>query len=303
MARVVLIKDGKILKDGTRWSVDDEGEISVLTPCRIGEHYQILDLDSLTIQTVKVVRKDGTGAEHDLIDHQADGTWEDIPDPSPNSDDKALRLGDYLPIPATIWDPPLTLDYKKGLSIRLRRKNTFVKGELQKVEYYSGASIAANGTITYVGDPIIREDITYVRDSLNLALSRELVITWLCKDGTDHPTTKTMAKVYSHAQRSVEGKRRRSNVVDDLEIITAGLLIETELANNGNDVQATVEHGRNLMATYSDSITGYLRAGLKDIITDIEDDATYTWLDNTPASLGGATTIRAVLKATLDIWS
>lgn len=216
---------------------------------------------------------------------------------------KSLRLGDYFVVPSVIWEPPLSLDYTKALKIRLKRKMTFVKGELQKVEYHPDATVNPDGSITYDNGAVVREDYTYTRDAIGLALSRTLTITWICQDDSDHPTTKTMIKVYNRSQRMKEGKRRRGNVVDDLEVLVAALLIETELENQGNDIDATVNLGRGFTTTYGDEIRDYVQVGKKDILQSVLDDTTYTWLNNQPLSLGGTVSIRDMIHATLDIWA
>lgn len=216
---------------------------------------------------------------------------------------KALRIGAYLVPPAVLWEPPLSLDYRKQLSTRLERKTFFDKGELIAVEYYAVATRQPNRSLVYTGGPVVREDYVYVRDSIGLAQSRTLTITWLHNDGTAHPVTKPMPKTYNDNQSMKEGKRRRSNVLDDLEVVVAGLLLETELANHGGDVQTTIDLGRDLASTYGSELRDFVEVSRNAILTAIEADTSHPWLDNLPPSLGGSVSIRAAILATIDIWS
>lgn len=303
MARRLLVKQGKLAQEGIEWQEQDDGRIALLGIARIGDEYQVLDLAAgPSLKTVKVARADDLGELGDRINHVADGKFVTQNDPAAGND-QALEIGRYLVVPAVVWEPPQALDYTRSLSTRLRRKETFVKGELRKVEFHPDATVEPDGSITYANGPVVREDYEYVRDPIGFALSRMLTITWLRKDGSDHPVKKTRPKVYNFSQRMREGKRRRGNIVDELEVIVAGLLLETELANNGDDVQATVEHGRNFTSTYAADIADYVAVGLQTLLTSVSTDDQYPWLDNMPASLGGTLTIRAVVLATLDIWS
>jgi len=218
-------------------------------------------------------------------------------------DDLALRIGDYLPAPAVIFDPPKDLDYTRNLSIRLKKKETFEKGELQKIEYFASGSKQADGSWLFEGGPVVRETFVYTRDAALFAESRTQTIAWLRKDGTEHPDRKTREKVYARAASIKEGKRRRGNVIDDLELVVAGLLLETELANQAGDIQATLKLGRDLVAVHGDAIRDFVNVSSQQIVADIAADAQFAWLDNQPASLGGAVSIRAAILSTLDIWS
>ena len=216
---------------------------------------------------------------------------------------RSLRIGDHLDTPAVLWDPPLALNYATGLATRLRKAETFVQGELRTIAYHPDATVdLATGAITFVGAPVVREDFAYVRDAAGFAKSRTQTITWLRKDGSDHPTQKVMGKVYNPGASMREGKRRRRNIIDQVELRVAQLLLETELANQGGDVQGTLELGRDLASHYGKEISDFENLSKQSILTAIQNDQQFAWLDNLPPSLGGAITIRDEVIAELDIW-
>jgi len=201
------------------------------------------------------------------------------------------------------WDrltPPVTIDYRTGLDRRLERKETFVKGELTMVEYFATASILSDGTLTF-SDRVVVENYTYNRDTAGYALSRELKIQWVLENDSLSPTTKTLKKTYSPEGRILEGKRRRANVVNELELTVSNLLVQTEASDPTDpaQVQAALDLGRNLMREYHVDIGTYVEGSLQDLYNRLEAESSFPWLDN-PVSTGG--TIRAVMLDAINIW-
>jgi len=196
--------------------------------------------------------------------------------------------------------PPLDIDYRTDLSQRLQPERTFFQGELTDVRYHASATLEVDGSVTY-DDLVVHEEYTYFRDAMQFAVRRELVITYYREDGSAHPTTKVMSKIYSATERISEGRRRRGNIIDELENEVAGMLIVTELANQGGDIEATLGLGRALLRHYKDDIDLYISASLPDLVTLIRDDAIHPWLDNVVAT-NPSRTIRDEILVKIDIY-
>lgn len=194
---------------------------------------------------------------------------------------------------------PIDLDYIVGLNRRLFRKEYFNRGELYKIEFYAETATGADGWPTY-SDLIIREDIAYTRDSLGFAKERDTVITWFKEDGTAHDTSKTLYKPYSLMESQKEGVTRRSNIISQLSLQVAGMLVATLPTNEiyQND-QAKIEVGREFMQTHKMAMDMFVSASKRDLVAEVK-YATNSWLNNVVAA--PSTTIRDVIRAGVDIW-
>ena len=178
-------------------------------------------------------------------------------------------LGDVTDRPDD-YTPPLAIDYRVAPNPRLHRKQTFSKGVLVRVTYYAEATVQPDGTVAY-NDPVVEEVYDYVRDAANFALERTLTITWFRADGTPHPTTKKLRKVYDRQASLREGKRRRRNVVDSLQGMVARLLVGS--AAPGQE-QAALDQGRAFMGQYQKEIVNFVEAGLPDLANAVAVDTT-----------------------------
>ena len=192
-------------------------------------------------------------------------------------------------------EPFSEIDYKTGLSIRLHPKKTFIQGELQSVEYYS----AFDGT-TY-SDLVLKVDIVYTRDALGFATTRTTTRTWYYTDDTIVDVPKVTIKHYNDAlDRIKEGKRRRANLIDILINNVMGLMLETMIPGQAADATAVIQTGRDFMKTHQIDITAFVQEShtdFKDSVTAASD----AWLSNTPASIGGSTTIKDYITTELTI--
>ena len=77
-------------------------------------------------------------------------------------------------------EAPIDHNYITDLTIRLHPKRTMVKGEVQKVEWFSDEATT---------DLILKVDINYTRDPLGFALDRTTIRTWINEDETIHTVT------------------------------------------------------------------------------------------------------------------
>jgi hypothetical protein len=206
--------------------------------------------------------------------------------------------------PYKIWrysnvGSPLTLDYVTGLKIKLHRKSTIVKGECTKEEFY----VNYNGT-TY-SDLIVKEEHLFARDALGFAASRTTTVTWYLEDGTPSTSTKTWTKYYSNLEKIDEGKIRRGNLVDNLQMPCIGL-ISIAMIGTPNATTAVILEGRRFLADYKIEFDNFIGASDKTILACLNDSnhekyisvGEYSWIDTmTPYGM----TIRQYLVNELTI--
>ena len=187
------------------------------------------------------------------------------------------------------------INYKTSLSTKLHPKRTFIKGELQKVEWYSEYD-----GITYV-DKVLECTIVYARDILGFAVSRTTTRTWFHVDDTPCEDTKVTIKYYTDSLESMsEGKRRRGNLISILMYDVMGLMIQTMIPGDETDPAVVVQIGRDFLKDNQEEITAFVQESHTDFKTTmltIPD----TWLDYTPAALGGSVSIRAYIINELTV--
>ena len=201
------------------------------------------------------------------------------------------KIWDYVnDEPHVPWFSPTSLDYKKGLNTRLHPKNTFTKGELTLREYYESATVDAVGAVTF-SNLVLKEENSYTRDIGGFAVVRSQTISWMRDDETWGPDVKTTLKYYSGIDKMQEGKKRRSNLVDQLMMDTANMLLYIEavarITATGDpnyqltqaEVEAVLVTGRDLLTAYEDEFSAFIQHSEKKILTDIANDTTHAILD------------------------
>lgn len=142
--------------------------------------------------------------------------------------DHEVRLRDYLPA-SLAAEPFQDIDFRRQTTSRLYRQNTLGttpadRGVLTSILWHGEAT----GDPPVLSVPLVREDFAYVRDLAGLSTRRTQTLTWIRRDGQDHPVTKQRTKFYDDEQRMREAHRRRSNMVSMaqgklLEVLTLGL--------------------------------------------------------------------------------
>jgi len=166
----------------------------------------------------------------------------------------------------------------------------FVKGELREVQWYSDEEKT---------DLVLEVIITYTRNVYGFATSRITTRTWNNEDGTLNPDVKVTKKIYSNLEMIEEGKIRRANIVNGIQLPTMSFMVETVTETPetvllmGRDFLDRHEEEFSKFIGNSSSITDIASPdfGKKNIVVALELAATTTdtWLKNTPAILGGAT--------------
>ena len=168
------------------------------------------------------------------------------------------------------YEPPLRVDFVTGLDIKLHRKSILVKGECIREEFYQNAVVnPTTGTITY-SNLIVKEDTTFVRNYLGFPVMKTSVISYALEDNTFHSTTKTITKMYSALEQINEGKTRRGNLVDNLQMPCIGL-ISIATTGSPNPTPAVIIEGRKFLADYKNEFESFVAASDKTILSCLSD--------------------------------
>lgn len=129
------------------------------------------------------------------------------------------KIYDYLIVtPKDKKVPPFDVDFVTGLTVKLHRKQTMVKGEVQVEEYF----LKFNG-VTYT-DSIVKETHAFTRDAFGFALYRTTTVEWTLKCNKLSPHKKVWVKYYDLLQTIEEGIQRRGNIVKFLQPKILGIL-------------------------------------------------------------------------------
>lgn len=183
--------------------------------------------------------------------------------------------------------PPMGHNYISGLTVRLHPKRTFVKGELQRVEWF------ADNEET---DLVVCVNIEYVRDPIGFALHRTTIREWIKEDGEAHHDKKTTVKHYDDLAQIKEGEARRSNIISGLQKPILGFLIASEPETAA---PILVLQGRDFLKSYQPDFLAFINESHKGVLERLTNDSNYPWLDN-PTPFPGVT-IRQFLLSQLDL--
>jgi hypothetical protein len=183
------------------------------------------------------------------------------------------------------------INYNTELSQSIFPKRVFTKGELTSVVWYSDQLLT---------NKLLDVTMVYVRDAMGFAVSRTTTRKWVREDESFHPLFKITTKSYTinPIDQILEGKRRRSNIVDGVQLPVMSFLLETqsgtltqgEILLMGRDFLDAMEPFFNRFVKNSSSINDVASPdfGKKEIVVEFE-TSTDAWLDDLPAALGGAT--------------
>lgn len=197
------------------------------------------------------------------------------------------------------------IDYTVELIQPLYPKRTFYKGELRLVEWFSDSELT---------NKILRVEIAYVRDYFGFAVSRTTVRKWVLSNEQYCTEVKVTEKKYTinTIDQITEGKRRRENIVNGVQLPTLQFMVETiqgisqvEILLMGRDFMDRFSlHFKNFIDN-SSSITDTqnINFGKKTVVVAFEEASQTTdiWLLNKPASLGGQTSILDYLSSEFTI--
>lgn len=208
----------------------------------------------------------------------------------------------YRYTPSTYQDgdpdePDFGLQYKTGLTRRLHPEVFMKRGEVTRVIYHASATPSPSGPV--YSDPVLQEDISYVRDEAGNAVTQRKEISWYLEDDSLHSSKKVMEKVYNRTQSIAEGVRRRSNVYEDMKGNVMTFLAATEMPK-GTPLATIQAMGSDFIDAHAGEIEAFIEAGKPTLYHAIMNVPSYGWLDNIINSDG--LTIRGFLINGFDIW-
>lgn len=221
--------------------------------------------------------------------------WELEYHPTP----RPVKIHQFIRAKSNITEPPVDVDYVSGLMIKLHRKATLVKGECVKEEFY------ANYDGEMYSNLIVKEESVFTRDALGFPIFKDVTISWANEDDAFHKTTKTWRKYYSSLEKISEGKIRRGNLFNSLQMPMIGLISLAMLETNVPSPEVILE-GRKFLAAYKNQFETFIADSNKEIILCLDqadhpnyiDSEVWPWIDyTTPYGI----TIRQFLLSELSI--
>jgi hypothetical protein len=199
---------------------------------------------------------------------------------------------------------PIDLDFRSGLTVMLHRKSQVVKGECIKEEYYQNCSVDQVGNLTYT-NLVVSEHHTFTRDSLGFPVYRASYLKYYDKNGVASEPVKTWVKFYSQLEKIQEGKTRRGNLVDNLQMPCIGLI---SIALTGSPIPSTsvILTGRAFLYDYKKEFDAFVDESNREIVACLQNPTNskyasaskYPWINSmTPYGV----TIRQFLIGELTI--
>ena len=199
---------------------------------------------------------------------------------------------------------PVDLDFRSGLTTMLHRKSQLVKGECLKEEYFAACSVDAVGNLTYT-NLIVSEHHTFIRDPLGFPVYRSSYLKYYDKNGVASSPIKSWVKFYSTLEKIQEGKTRRGNLVDNLQMPCIGLI---SIALTGNPVPSpsVILTGRAFLYDYKKEFDAFVDESNREIVSCLQNPTNpkyasaskYPWINSmTPYGV----TIRQFLIGELTI--
>jgi hypothetical protein len=205
---------------------------------------------------------------------------------------------------------PKSIDYKREIDGRLHPKYTFDNhGWLIECEYFRNLEIWQNaqGFTQYdYSDPVLKYTASYNIKPDGYVGSRTVTRRWYRLDGTLDLDAKISTKFYEPMAARDEGKRRRTNIINQLMIDTVGLFIMT--SPDLSDVPTAEADAIPFLKSVSSGISDYYEYGNKrdsqgnDFLLKQQILASdYSRLDNFVPGTGDTLTIRNYLIMKLDV--
>jgi hypothetical protein len=190
----------------------------------------------------------------------------------------------YNFIPNYVGDkkiPPYDVDFLTSLTIKLHRKQTMIKGEVQTEEYYKDF----NGTNYY--NIVVREYHVFTRDIMGFATRRTTTVEWALKSGAICPKKKTWKKYYDPLQMIEEGITRRGNIVKFLQPKVISLIMESMPEETETEAMALGRDFLSYMKTDFENFINHSDTALHDTLSGETILSEFPWLVLQPTSLGG----------------
>lgn len=203
------------------------------------------------------------------------------------------------------------INYNIAVKPNLFPKRHMAQGELTKVEWFADTGLI---------NKVLEVNISYIRDGFGFASERTTIRKWVMNNGGFHPDEKVTTKDYTinPIDQIVEGKRRRGNIVNDIQLPTLAFLVEVLSGPPDNLTQTEILlMGRDFMDRFDDEFKKFIDNsstvtddqdpdfGKKKVVVAFETASTTTdgWLLLNPLQLDptGSTSILDYLVAQFSI--
>jgi hypothetical protein len=185
------------------------------------------------------------------------------------------KIYDYLnQIPKDKKTPPHDVDFLTGLTVKLHRKQTMVKGEVQVEQYF----LNFNGT-SY-SDEVVKETHSFARDVFGFAKYRSTTVEWFLKCNKVAPNKKIWVKHYDMLQSIEEGIQRRGNIVKFLQPKILGIL---QMTVAQQDLPNIIIWGRSFLSRMKDHFDNFVDHSDRSLYSALQDEqllADFPWLLN-----------------------
>jgi hypothetical protein len=199
------------------------------------------------------------------------------------------------------------IDYRTQLKQTLWPKRYFTKGELRLVEWYADQQLT---------NMILKVEIAYQRDPFGFPISRTTTRTWINNANQSMVPTKVTVKDYTVSPLSQiqEGKTRRGNIVDGIQLPTFSFMIQVLTQSPySKSINEILLMGREFMDRFEGHFDTFIKNsstitdpqspnfGRKTVVVRLEEAAASTdpWLNEHPAGLQGA----SILEYLIDEFS
>ena len=201
------------------------------------------------------------------------------------------KVYDYLnQTPKDKKIPPYDVDFVTGLTVKLHRKQTMVKGEIQIEQYF----LNFNG-VSYSNE-VVKETHTFIRDVFGFAQYRTTTVEWVLKCDKYNASKKVWVKYYDMLQTIEEGITRRGNIVKFLQPKILGIL---QMTVAPSDLPNILVWGRGFLSYMKVHFDNFVDHSDRTLYTELQKPeliAAYPWLMNVVPGTGGATIIQFILS-------
>lgn len=198
---------------------------------------------------------------------------------------------------------PLEIDWESGVNDA---------GEIREIIYYRSASLGVDGSILY-SDPILRTTWTYIYDPVHLAIYANELIEWYLEDGTLGEVQKEVHHHYDVMAKIERGRERRGRMVTKMMLpIVYNLIAHQTGVRRAEESDPTYEltvaeqltefaKGKAFADLHFVAFQMFQRHDSEQIITDITNDVTTTWLTTAMPLESGTPTFRDYLLTKLAV--
>ena len=186
--------------------------------------------------------------------------------------DKPYKIYQFVPKSkkVDIYGYPGNIDYKKELTIRLARKDTFENGFLIKTEYYESYDAETQSYNNIVLD--VETDYVYEGYMIN---RREKKWYYYDEDEIRHLVKDTVKFYLTTTEKRTAGRRRRENVLNTIDLTVVGMLYQAGVF----DMTTSINNGVTLNKFYKTQIIEYRDDNTNSYYNALATDTEFPWLD------------------------